>query len=105
LQGGETFPDRAFYAGSVQPQIRKDDRLLAMIDEAIGQPQLQNRTRNTLTAEKLEHGATGSTHDGGFLDRHKSLVSISQALQQSFVQWLDETHVDQGGVERVGRQE
>src|SRR5690606_1793037 len=67
----ETRPDGTLDASRIEPDASQQRRLVAMIDERIGQTELQDRGLHALLVEQLRHGAAGAAHDGGLFERHQ----------------------------------
>src|SRR5258706_2198626 len=92
--------NRFLDAGGVQPYRRQEFCGVAVVDEAVGQPQQQ---RAGLRIRKdLQHRAARSAHDLVLFHGDDQLVRRGQSLHQLRVEGLDEAHVGDRGIELFG---
>src|SRR6202030_3584320 len=69
-----------------------------VLDESIGNADLQHRYLDTRGGARLGDRGTGAPHDGVFLDGDDGPVPLRHALDQGCIERFDEAHVDQRGV-------
>ena len=62
-------------AADVEPALREELRGIAVIDEGVGQPELQERDQDALRRERLGDGAAGAAGDDVLLDRDEASCS------------------------------
>ena len=76
---------------------------VAVLDELVGQPELQHRDLHARRGQALQHRAAGAAHHAAFLDGDQGLVAARQLQHQGLVQRLDEAHVGHRAVQLLGR--
>src|SRR5690242_21899971 len=73
-----------------------------MLDEAVGNTQLQNRYEQPFRGQELAY-CRACTPDGRvFLDRDDGPMALRQGDHEVLVHRFDEPHVDERGVEALG---
>src|SRR5690348_10444071 len=95
----ETRPDRRHDPGPVQSDRGEQLRLVAVIDEAIGQAELQQRRHDGAPGERLRHRAPGSPGNRVLLDRDQDPVGRGELAGEIRIHRLHEAHVGDGCVE------
>src|SRR6267378_1779070 len=71
----------------------------AVLDEAVGNAELQYRQLQTLGGEHLEDRGASPAVRGVLLDGHERAMPRGERHHQILIEWLDEAHVDERGVE------
>ena len=64
-----------------------------MIDELVGQPEMEHRNDDTELGERFGDRAAGAAGDDILFDRHQIIVRFRQPFDQLDVDRLDEAHV------------
>ena len=100
--GSKTFANRGFNAFSIQPLQRQQLDGVAMLDELIGQAQLQHVLGHAVGGQRFHHRRASTAHDATVFQRHDQIMLGSQLKQQRFIQRLGPAHIGQAGVQRLG---
>ena len=99
-------PNRALIddgdAGRVEPAFGEKPRRVAVIDERIGQSELQQRDDDAGGGERFGDRAAGAAGDDVLLDRDQRIVLARELAHELGVERLDEAHVGDRGVELFG---
>ena len=74
-----------------------------MLDELVGDPDIEHRKRRSVCHQQFIDGTATAACDDVFLHRHEGLVPTRHFKHQRFVERFDEAHVDQCGIEPVGK--
>src|SRR5689334_1124806 len=69
--GGKPLPDRLDDAFLVEAGVRELDAGVAVVDEAVGQPELEHGVVAAQALQRLEHGAARAPHHHVLLDGHQ----------------------------------
>src|ERR1041385_8105079 len=101
----KTRADRGADARLVQAERSEQLRLVAVIDEAVGKPQLEERGDDGARGERLGDAAPRTAQDRVLLDGDEESVSSRELGCEVRVPRLREAHVDDGGTEDVARLE
>src|SRR5437773_11778672 len=102
------FKTRAYRgddARLVQADRSEQLRLVAVVAEAVGQPQLKERGDDRARGERLGDGASCATLDRVLLDSDEEPVSSRELCCEIRVHGLHEAHVDDGCIEVIARLE
>ena len=89
-------------ARASSPHAASSSRRIAVIDECVGQPEMQHRHRDAGGREALGDRAAGAARDDVFLDRDERVVRARELRARARVERLHEAHVGDGRVELVG---
>src|SRR5713226_7199817 len=102
LRAGELTQARAGRGDDAYP-VQADGseqlRLVAVVDVAVGKPQLKERRADRARGERFGHGASRAARDRVFFDGHDELVGPRQLCREIRIQGLHEAHVGDGRVE------
>src|SRR5882762_4251755 len=93
------------HGGRVEPGVGETLLSGAVLDEAVGEPQVQAWPVEAGRIEQLGHGAARTAGDGVFLERHQRHMLRHALAQQRLIQRLHEAHVDHRGIEPLGGEE
>src|SRR5690606_31492221 len=74
----EALADRGLDPGGVEPEAHDELALVAMVDEAVRQPEVQDRAHDARGGERLGHRAPGAARDDVLFDRHERLVAARE---------------------------
>src|SRR5256885_969901 len=85
--------------GGVQPGGAQAALARAVLDEAVGNAKLQHRQLQSFGGEHLEDGGAGPAVRGVLLDGHERAMARGERHHQTLIEWLDEAHVDERGLE------
>ena len=95
--------DRRDDAGRIEPAGRQQLRRVAVIEEPVGQPEMQHGNRDAGRGQRFGDAAAGAAHHDVFLDRDERRVVLGEPQHELDVERLHEAHVDDGRVERLRR--
>src|SRR5436853_2778694 len=98
LQGPPAF-DAAAEARRIEAGGREAAVARAVLDEAVGDSQLQQRDLHTLGCQQLAHGGAGTAARRILLDGHDGTVARGELDDQILVEGIDERHVEERGIE------
>ena len=76
-----------------------------MLDELVGQPELQHRHQHAGGGQAFQHGAARTAHHAAFFDRDQRVVAARQFQHQVVIQRLGKPHVGHRGAQAVSRLE
>ena len=66
-----------------------------------GMPSVSVGSSVRAAREQFDDRGAGATGHGVFFDGHERVMFAGEAQHQFFVEWFDEAHVDDGGVEAL----
>src|SRR5688500_15906039 len=93
---GERAPDRLLDARGIEPHRRKQPARVAVIDEAVGQPEEQHLG---LASQDLAHCGARAAHHLVLFDGDEKLVRSRELPHHVDIERLHEAHVHDRGVE------
>ena len=70
-----------------------------MLDESIGYTQVQQRDLQGMRGQQFRHRAAGTAGNHVFFHGDDAAMGLRHGQDQFFIQWFDEAHVDDRGVE------
>ncbi len=101
----QTRADGGDDAHLVQADRSEQLRLVAVIDEAVGQPELEERSHDGARGERLGDGASRAALDRVLLYGDKEPVRSRDLRCEIRVHRLHEAHVDDGRIQFLARLE
>src|SRR6266545_4342114 len=99
FQSAQTRADRSDDPRLVQADRGKQLRLVAVIDVAVGKPQLKERRADRARGERFGDGASRAAHDRVLFDGRDELVGRRQLRREIRVQGFHEAHIGDGRVD------
>lgn len=93
------FPYLFKYALLIQSAEGKELLACALLHEGIGQSEVEGVPQELVLVQQGVDGAASTTCDDVFFHSDNNAVGVCQLQDECFVQWLDEAHVGDGGVE------
>src|SRR6266446_4962178 len=85
--------------GLIEADGSEQLRLVAVIDVAVGKPQLKERRADRARGERFGDGASRAAHDRVLFDGRDELVGRRQLCRQIRVERLHKAHIGDGRVE------
>src|SRR6188474_3935782 len=78
----------------VETDMREQERGIAVIDERVGQTEMQDRHDNVPSRERFGNRAPRAAGNHALLDRDDRVVILHKTADEIDVDRLDEAHVD-----------
>jgi hypothetical protein len=72
-----------------------------VVDERVGQPEMQHRDHDARGGKRLGDGAAGAAGHDVLLDGHERVVRAREREHEIDVERLDEAHVGDGRIQRL----
>ena len=73
--------------------------MVAMVDKAIGETQMQYRHHNALCGEEFAYRRTGAAGNTVFFQRDQQLVAAGELANQVFIDGFYKAHISHGGTD------
>src|SRR3954447_7888322 len=94
--------DRRLDCRAVETGERQAILARAVLDEAVGNTEIQSRYGVSVGSEAFDDRAAGAARDDVFLDSDQRAVRAGDAQDQLFVERLDEAQVHQRRIQLLG---